>query len=101
MDRNTGFAQYGLRNAGQLVRIGPSLGMAEFISNSAILTTIRASAVLAAAPNSGPGRPKMADFEWKSAIAQLSALVALMTRSADPATWADGSQSILQGRDSA
>ena len=36
MDRNTGFAQYGLRNAVQLVRIGPSLGMAEFISNSAI-----------------------------------------------------------------
>ena len=41
MDRNTGFAQYGLRNAGQLVRIDPSLGIAEFISNSAILTAIR------------------------------------------------------------
>ena len=38
MDRNTGFAQYGLRNAGQLVRIGPSLGMAEFGVNSAIST---------------------------------------------------------------
>ena len=63
MDRNTGFEQYGLRNAGQLVRIGPSLGMAEFISNSAILTTIRTSAVLSVAPNSGLGREK-----WQSLI---------------------------------
>ena len=61
-------AQRWLRNAGQLVRIGPSLGMADFISNSAISLPIRASAVLAAAPNSGPGRPKMADFTLKSAI---------------------------------
>ncbi len=44
------------------------VGMAEFISNSAISLPIRASAVLAAAPNSGPGRPKMADFTLKSAI---------------------------------
>ena len=58
MDRNTGFAQYGLRNAGELVRIGPSLGMADFISNSAILSPIRPSAVLAAAANSGPGAKK-------------------------------------------
>ena len=58
MDRNTGFAQYGLRNAGQLVRIGPSLGMADFISNSAILLPIRPSAVLTAAPNSCPWREK-------------------------------------------
>ena len=63
-----GFAQQLLRNLGQLVRIDPSLGMAEFISNSAISLPIRASAVLAAAPNSGPGRPKMADFTLKSAI---------------------------------
>ena len=35
MDRNTGFAQYGLRNAGELVRIGPSLGMADLKLNSA------------------------------------------------------------------
>ena len=63
MDRNTGFAQYGLRNAGELVRIGPSLGMADFISNSAILTTIRTSAVLSVAPNSGLGREK-----WQSLI---------------------------------
>ena len=33
----TEFAQPLLRNAGQLVCIDPSLGMAEFISNSAIL----------------------------------------------------------------
>ena len=69
MDRNTGFAQYGLRNAGQLVRIGPSLGMAEFISNSAILTTIRTSAVLAAAAQLRPGARKMAEFRRNSAIA--------------------------------
>ena len=51
MDRNTGFAQHRLRNAGELVRIGPSLGMADFISNSAILTTVRPSTVLTVAPN--------------------------------------------------
>ena len=35
-----GFAQHRLRNAGELVRIGPSLGMADFISNSAIWSFI-------------------------------------------------------------
>ena len=48
------FAQQPLRNAGQLVRIDPSLGMADFISNSAILTTIRPSTVLTVASNSDP-----------------------------------------------
>ena len=46
MDRNTGFAQYGLRNAGELVRIDPSLGMAEFISNSVISGRNRSCVVL-------------------------------------------------------
>ena len=46
MDRNTGFAQYGLRNAGELVRIAPSLGMAEFISNSVISGRNRSCVVL-------------------------------------------------------
>lgn len=32
------FAQQPLRNAGQLVRIGPSLGMAELLTKSAIVT---------------------------------------------------------------
>ena len=58
MDRNTGFAQYGLRNMGQLVRIDPSLGMAEFISNSAISPSIRPTTVLAATADSGPEREK-------------------------------------------
>ena len=46
MDGNARFAQHGLRNAGQLVRIGPSLGMADFISNSAIFSLFRTGAVL-------------------------------------------------------
>ena len=58
MDLNTRFAQPRLRNAGELVRIGPSLGMADFISNSAILTTIRHGATLAAAFSFAPGREK-------------------------------------------
>ena len=67
MDRNAGFAQHGLRNAGQLVCIDPSLGIAEFISNSAILRTIR---YLRRAHGCALGRPKarkMADFRAKSA----------------------------------
>ena len=52
---------------GQLVRIDPSLGMAEFISNSAILTAVRPSVVLASAPNSRPRARKMADFMANSA----------------------------------
>ena len=44
--RSLWFAQPLLRNLGQLVRMDPSLGMAEFISNSAILTAVRPSAVL-------------------------------------------------------
>ena len=66
MDRNTGFAQYGLRNAVELVRIGPSLGMAEFISNSAIQLPSGPGAVLMAAAVNGSGREKMADFTTKS-----------------------------------
>ena len=42
--------------------------MAEFISNSAILPTIRPGYVLTVAPNSGVRARKMADFERKSAI---------------------------------
>ena len=61
------FAQHGLRNAGQLVCIDPSLGMAEFISNSAILNAVRPRAALAVAPNSGLGSEKMADLQRKSA----------------------------------
>ncbi len=42
--------------------------MAEFISNSAILTTIRPSAVLAANPWADARARNMADFRSKSAI---------------------------------
>ena len=52
------FAQHGLRNAGQLVRIGPSFGMADFISNSAILGTTFSISVLKVEPDSHPGRKK-------------------------------------------
>ena len=47
------FAQHGLRNAGQPVRIGPSLGMADFISNSAIWPLIWCWPALAVASNFG------------------------------------------------
>ena len=40
-----------------------NLAMAEFISNSAILTTIRPSAVLTVASDAGPGREK-----WQSLV---------------------------------
>ena len=59
------FAQRLLRNAGQLVCIDPSLGMAELLMNSAILTAVRPSAVLASAPNSRPGRGKWQTL-WQS-----------------------------------
>ena len=52
------FAQHGLRNAGQLVRIDPSLGMAEFMANSASLLTIRPCSVVTEPPQSAPGREK-------------------------------------------
>ena len=42
--------------------------MADFISNSAILPTIRLNAVLMTTPNSGPRREEMADLCVKSAI---------------------------------
>ena len=48
--RSEAFAQQLLRNLGQLVRIDPSLGMAEFISNSAILPSFRPGFVLTATP---------------------------------------------------
>ena len=46
--------------------------MADFISNSAILTTVRPSSVLTAAAATGPWREKTADFTWKSAIATIA-----------------------------
>ena len=66
MDHNTGFAQYGLRNAGELVRIDPSLGMAEFISNSAILPPICRSATLAVERWTRPRCEK-----WQSLVSSL------------------------------
>ena len=68
MDRNTGCAQYGLHNAGELVRIDPSLGMAEFISNSAIRRTIQPQLRAYAGDRTRPKVRKMADFAVKSAI---------------------------------
>ena len=70
MDRNTGFAQYGLRNAGELVRICPSLGMADFISNSAILPTIRPWRRAYGGAQLRPRVRKMAEFGIKSDTAQ-------------------------------
>ena len=52
------FAQRWLRNAGELARIDPSLRMAEFIGNSAILTMIQPSAVSTATAGTAPGREK-------------------------------------------
>ena len=46
-------AQRKLRNAGQLVRIGASYGIAEFISNSAIWPLIWCWPALAVASNFG------------------------------------------------
>ena len=41
MDRNARFAQHLLGNLGQLACIDPSLGMAEFIGNSAIFPVVQ------------------------------------------------------------
>ena len=43
----------------------PNSTMTDFISNSAILTTVRPSTVLAAAAGTSPGREKMAEFSTK------------------------------------
>ena len=67
--RNTGFAQYGLRNAGQLVRFDPSLGMAEFISNSAILQAIRHQSRAHGSDLPCPGRES-----WQTSPASLPSL---------------------------
>ena len=95
------FAQHELRNAGQLVCIDPSLGMAEFISNSAILTTIRPCTVLTATPDPDLRVRKMADFGRKSAILRQSVRVAMLTHSADRTTWTGNISDILRGLNSA
>ena len=46
--------------------------MADFISNSAILTTIRPDSVLAIAAHTRPGATEMADFTAKSAVATMT-----------------------------
>ena len=62
------FAQHGLRNVGQPVRINPSLGTAEFISNSAILCATGTRFCAYAGAQLRPEARKMADFRIKSVI---------------------------------
>ena len=86
MDRNTGFAQYGLRNAGQLVCIDLSFGTAEFISNSANLLAIRSRICAHSGGSDRPRAQNLADFRYNSATPATGARRRLRGQSRDAKT---------------